>query len=118
MTLSDLRAVMERNGPIWSTVLAQDIDPDTIVARPGTTGPTASCRSACGSPRSSITERTTGARSARRSPRWASSRPRSSLGLRGAGRPHDRGADPCLTGAGDDRRRLFRRGRRGHIRRL
>ena len=24
---------MERNGPIWSTVLAQDIDPDTIVAR-------------------------------------------------------------------------------------
>ena len=33
MTLSDLRAVMERNGPIWSTVLAQDIDPDTIVAR-------------------------------------------------------------------------------------
>ena len=33
MTLADLRAVMERNGPIWSTVLAQDIDPDTIVAR-------------------------------------------------------------------------------------
>ena len=33
MTLSDLRAVMERNGPIWSKVLAQDIDPDTIVAR-------------------------------------------------------------------------------------
>lgn len=33
MTLADLRAVMERNGPIWSTVLAHDIDPDTIVAR-------------------------------------------------------------------------------------
>ena len=33
MTLADLRAVMKRNAPIWSTVLAQDIDPDTIVAR-------------------------------------------------------------------------------------
>lgn len=31
--LADLRTMMERHGPIWDSVLAQDIDPDLVVAR-------------------------------------------------------------------------------------
>ena len=66
MTLAELRPVMEANGPIWDTVLAQDIDPDLVVARTATTGPTASHRWASASPRRSTTAPTTGARCARR----------------------------------------------------
>ena len=33
MSLAELRPVMVANGPIWDTVLAQDIDPDLVVAR-------------------------------------------------------------------------------------
>ncbi len=33
MGLAELRAVMERNGPAWSSLLAQDLDPDAVVVR-------------------------------------------------------------------------------------
>lgn len=33
MDLPELRAVMERNGPAWSALLAQDLDPDAVVVR-------------------------------------------------------------------------------------
>ena len=32
-SLGELRPVMEANGPVWSSVLAQDLDPDTVVTR-------------------------------------------------------------------------------------
>lgn len=32
-SLAELRAVMEADGPAWSSVLARDLDPDTIVTR-------------------------------------------------------------------------------------
>jgi uncharacterized damage-inducible protein DinB len=33
MDLGELRAVMERNGPAWATLVAQDIDADVVVVR-------------------------------------------------------------------------------------
>ena len=33
MTVAELRGVMEADGPVWSTVLAGDLDPDRIVVR-------------------------------------------------------------------------------------
>ena len=33
MDLSELRAVMEANGAAWTSLLAQDLDPDSIVVR-------------------------------------------------------------------------------------
>ncbi len=33
MGLADLRDAMVANGPIWSALLAQDLDPDTVVIR-------------------------------------------------------------------------------------
>jgi uncharacterized damage-inducible protein DinB len=33
MDLAELRAVMEANGPAWSSVLERDLDPDTVVIR-------------------------------------------------------------------------------------
>jgi uncharacterized damage-inducible protein DinB len=33
MDLPALRAVMEGNGPAWATLLAQELDPDSIVVR-------------------------------------------------------------------------------------
>ena len=33
MGLPELRAVMERNGPAWSSLLAQDLDPDADIVR-------------------------------------------------------------------------------------
>ncbi len=33
MGLAELRIVMERNGPAWSLLLAQDLDPDAVVVR-------------------------------------------------------------------------------------
>jgi uncharacterized damage-inducible protein DinB len=33
MGLADLRDAMAANGPIWSALLAQDLDPDTVVIR-------------------------------------------------------------------------------------
>ena len=32
-SLAELRPVMEANGPVWSSLLARDLDPDTIVTR-------------------------------------------------------------------------------------
>ena len=33
MGLPELRAAMESNGPAWASLLAQDLDPDTVVVR-------------------------------------------------------------------------------------
>ena len=33
MSLADLRAAMEANGPFWSALLEEDLDPDTVVIR-------------------------------------------------------------------------------------
>lgn len=33
MDLAELRVVMERAGPAWSSLLAQDLDPDAVVVR-------------------------------------------------------------------------------------
>ena len=33
MSVADLRAAMEANGPVWSSLLEQDLDPDTVVIR-------------------------------------------------------------------------------------
>jgi uncharacterized damage-inducible protein DinB len=38
MGLADLRAAMERNGAEWERLLAQDLDPETIVVRHRTDG--------------------------------------------------------------------------------
>ena len=32
-SLAELRPVMEANGPVWSSVLDQDLDPDTVLTR-------------------------------------------------------------------------------------
>ncbi|HEY6570274.1 MAG TPA: DinB family protein [Candidatus Limnocylindrales bacterium] len=32
-SLAELRPVMEANGPVWSALLARDLDPDTVVTR-------------------------------------------------------------------------------------
>ncbi len=33
LDLAELRAVMERNGPAWSSLLAEDLDPDAVLVR-------------------------------------------------------------------------------------
>jgi uncharacterized damage-inducible protein DinB len=33
MDLPELRAAMERNGPAWASLLAEDLDPDSVVVR-------------------------------------------------------------------------------------
>jgi hypothetical protein len=80
MSLTELRAAMEANGPAWSTLVAQDLARTPSSSGTGTTGPTATHRSASASHRRCITGPTIGARSARRSPHWASSRRRSMPG--------------------------------------
>ena len=110
---------MEANGPVWDAVLAQDLDPDTIVARTRDDG-TDSLAPDRDPPRPGDPPRNGPPQPGLHGAHVAGDRAAGDrrLGLRRAGRPAVRGADPCLTGAGDDRRRLFRRGRRGHLRRL
>ena len=59
------RTVMEGHGPEWSRLLAQDLDPDTVLVRHRTTGPRPTRRWASGSRRWCTMEPIIGARSAR-----------------------------------------------------